>query len=306
MPKSQLSSSIDLSENYISKLNEQDKNLLEEMVRDIRPASKAYEDSWGYIIQATRYNGFKLWDFDSKTLIFFSRKPEDEKTLVVPNFFAKPDSLIKVFPKVIALKHCNKIVLKNIDSRNVERFLRLGFRQYAQNENWDKFTKYDDQTYPQPIVNITQAIKMMGNKYRNLRNQVRRNGIYQLRSFNDSDLQEVLTILKRKEKGKYFDSHVMYPTADLEKFVVTFNNVIEGFIAVSSISSATFALNASIILSKHRGVGVWASYQVFLKKKLEGFKYVNLGGSENPGTYTFKEWNYKPSTYLNRTHLVYE
>src|SRR6266700_6963841 len=77
----------------LSKICLTDKELLQKEIIRIRPESKNYEDSWGYIIQATRYGGFKWYDSHTHSLIFFGRKSQNDPTLVIPSALAEPEYL---------------------------------------------------------------------------------------------------------------------------------------------------------------------------------------------------------------------
>src|SRR5258708_36746953 len=83
-----------------SKIVPADRELLYNAVIKFRPNSKNYEDSWGYVIQATRYHGFKVYDPKTGSLIFFGNKAPHDKTLVVPTFCAKPEYLHQVVRRI--------------------------------------------------------------------------------------------------------------------------------------------------------------------------------------------------------------
>src|SRR5882757_2113380 len=85
---------------YLSEIVKADKKLFYQILQQKRPNTKNYEDSWGYIIQATRYGGFKWYDAHSGSLIFFGRKSETDHTLVVPSVFAEPDYLAYVITRI--------------------------------------------------------------------------------------------------------------------------------------------------------------------------------------------------------------
>ena len=53
-------------------------------------------------------------------------------------------------------------------------------------------------------------------------------------------------------------------------------------------------------------IGIWAMYQTLVKKYLEGFQIVSLGGSETENTFKFKLEKFPPVELLYKTHLVYD
>src|SRR5215469_14134963 len=107
-----------------------DKKLLEKTVRQFRPNSKNYEDSWGYVIQATRYGGFKWHDDKTGSLIFFGRKSESDSTLVIPTFFAEPGYLAFAIDKVETALQTFHTIVKNINAGETGAYTRHGFRRY--------------------------------------------------------------------------------------------------------------------------------------------------------------------------------
>ncbi len=303
---------------YVSTITPKDKKLLKKSVQLFRPNSIRYEDSWGYIIQATRYGGFKWYDPKTGSLIFFGRKSFDDETLIVPNFFAEPDYLIKVVNKLQDILQVSKTILKNINPNEISQFIPYGFREYAINERWNTQYKFDDQTYPQVILDLKKVIPAKGRMFHPLRKALHKNPNVAIRKYKVSDKKAVLEIFAlndgnklsapEKESGMFFASHVMYPAADIDKYVITDNktNKILGFTATSDISPKAVSLVASLLKPNTGSMGVWAMYQTLVKKYLEGFQIVSLGGSETENTFKFKLEKFHPVELLYKTHLIYE
>lgn len=120
---------------YISEISAADKVLLNNAVQQVRPESKYYEDSWGYIIQATRYGQCKWYDPITDSLIFFGRKTTSPE-LVVSVFFASPEYLKSVLKKLLQALNIHQAILKNANPENISDFLPYGFRQYRAEECW--------------------------------------------------------------------------------------------------------------------------------------------------------------------------
>ncbi len=301
----------------VSQIIPADKKLLQETIQRIRPDSKNYEDSWGYIIQATRYNGFKWYDSQTGSLIFFGRKSDTDPTLVVPLFFAEPEYLRDVVDKVQGVLKAPQTTLKNVNPGDVEKFLPYGFRPYKENEGWCAEARFDDQTYPQLIIDLKKITEAKGRKYHKLRKALNKKPHVVCRKYRETDKDDVLEIFALKDgntkdtpekaKGMYFASHVMYPTADVNKFVFTdgITGEIIGFIATSDISSRTTAFIASLFRPDAIKVRTWCTYQIFVKKYHEGFELATLGGCETGNTYHFKRRTLQPVEELEKTHLVY-
>lgn len=309
-------SSSSLFQSFLSEINPHDNLVLENTIKKLRPNSQNYEDSWGYVIQATRYGGFKWHDTRSGELIFFGRKSEKDSTLVVPIFFATPAYLNTVINTIQHRMNTFHTILKNVNPVDIEAFLPYGFRIYKKNEGWDNLARFDDQTYPQLLIALKQLQEAKGPKYENLRAALRKPTGITFRKYINNDKKDVLKIFSLKDKAyskkneqsnnPYLTSHAMYPTAKVDKFVTVNNNTNEiiGFTAASDISSTTTALVASGF--KEKKVSIWSIYQTLMKKYQEGFLYATLGGCESEPTYKFKREKFRPIKEIEKTHLVYD
>jgi hypothetical protein len=294
-----------------------DKALLQKMVAYFRPNSKNYEDSWGYVIQATRYGGVKLYDSAAKSLIFFGRKSPADPSLVIPLFFAESSYLALTARRVQRSLNAPQIILKNIDPKGIPAFLPYGFREYQAGESWSADARFDDQTYPQQIVNLEQLDHPKGWKYHQLKRVLNKKPPVTLRPYQETDKEAVLEVFALKdgntkttpgkENGMYYASHAIYPDAAIDKFVVTdvTTNKIIGFTAMSDISARNTALVASIFTPEIKIASVWAIHQTLLIKYRAGFQFANLGGCEYEPSYTFKREKFRPIEELEKTHLIY-
>lgn len=303
----------------IKKISIADKYLLRKAVLKWRPCSKNYEDSWGYIIQATRHDGFRLYDPETNSLIFFGRKNPTDPTLVFPTFFARPAYVRQAINTIQKQIPAPQVILKNISHSEITQFTPFGFRQYHEDERWGTFARFDDQTFPQQIAELTKLIKQEGREYYLLRKMLRKKPSVYIREYRNSDKQDVLRVfvardanekrtLSEQQKGMYFESHVMYPDSNLKKFVVVseLNNEILGFTAYSTVTSETAAFVAFLFKPNLSVVNCWGIYQTILRMHKNKFRYVNFGGNETEGSYEFVRRTFRPFEKLSKTHLIYD
>lgn len=302
----------------ISRITPADKKLLLKAVLLFRPGSKNYEDSWGYIIQSTRYGGFKWFDEKTGSLIFFGRKAKEDPTLVVPTFFAEPGYLAFAIDKVeLALQTFHTIV-KNINAGETGAYTRHGFRRYQKYERWCDEARFDDQTYPQLVLDLKKTLEAKGVRFQNLRTMLNKKPNVFLRKYSEKDKNKVLTLLALKDgnslngpkklKGMYYVSHAMYPEAPIEKFVIINKDTKQllGFTATSDISSSNTALVASIFKPGIKIESIWGIYNTLQIKLQQGFARINLGGNETKGPYNFMKEKFRPVKELRKTHLVFD
>ena len=292
---------------FIDTITPADKAILQQAVSRWRPNLKNYEDSWGYIIQATRNMGGRWYNPATQTLVFFCRKPHDDNTLVIPNFFAEPEHLKSIIEELQSNFNVSQTVLKNINPQDIEKFIPYGFRQYYDNEQWDDFARFDDQTYPQLVIDLKALAEKKGQGYRHLRRYLRKTTFASIRNYKDKDRDDVLSIF-RKKGGMYYESHKMYPDADIDKFVIIDKRTesILGFTAALDLSSTATTLVASLFLPHIRFESSLGTYSTLLTKYKQGFMFANIGGFETKGTYRFYRGSFRPVEEVQKTHLVYE
>lgn len=301
-----------------STIVQDDKVLIQEAVRRWRPDSKNYEDSWGYVLQSTRYDGFKWYDPDNGSLILFGRKTKNDPTLVVTNFFATYSYLAHVIKIVQDAYQAPQTILKNVNSKDVSSLVPHGFRPYKKSEFWNKNYRFDDQTYPQLIVELQNINELKGREYRLIRKTLRKDLQTHIRPYRDSDKDEVLAIfsaidgttdksLLEQAKGTYYESHAMFPSADLDKFVIVTNttDAIIGFNTFSAITTETTASVACLFKPGAGVISVWGLYQSLMAMYQKGFQRVNFGGSETEGSYNFIREKFRPKEEIEKTHLVF-
>jgi hypothetical protein len=301
----------------LSKITPSDKKLLLQAVLQFRPGSKNYEDSWGYVIQATRYGGFKWYDAKTGFLIFFGKKSGSDSTLVVPTFFAEPEYLAFIISKVEVALKAEHTIVKNVNAGETGSFTRYGFRRYKKNESWCAEARFDDQTFPQVVIDLKKTIEAKGTRYQNLRTTLNKKPNMVIRKFHETDHDAVLELFALKDgnskdsseklKGMYYASHAMYPKAALKKFVIIDKetNELIGFTTTSDISSANTALVAAIFRPGVKIASTWGIYNTLQIKLQEGFVRINLGGNETKGPYNFMREKFRPVKELKKTHLVY-
>jgi hypothetical protein len=302
----------------ISPITSKDKELLMQTLQKARSESMNYEDSWGYVIQAARYNGFKWYDEETNSLIFFGKKTRTDKSLVVPTFIAEPQYLCDVVGVVQKALKSPRIILKNVTVEDVDKYKSCHFREYKEHENWNDFAKYDDQTFPQSIVDLKKVVELQGKGYHHLRKTLRKDPEAVFRKYRESDLESVLEVFAIRDgktlkspgldKGMYYASHVMYPYADMEKYVIIDKKTekVLGFTATSAITSKTAAFVTLLFLPEVKVGSVWGIHQTLIATYKLGYETINFGGSESLGTDVFVKRNFQPVAQIKKTHLIYD
>lgn len=284
-----------------------DEKLFRRFVDRYRPSDNLhFEDSWAYTLQATRNWPRKLTDGDS--LFLFSKKVDG--TLVIPNYFSPNKKLIDL---VKGLRQ--NVILKNVDLRDVERLRERGFSVYSESEHWSAEFPYDDQTFPQQILDIDKLMSLKGKNYAVLRRDLhysRRNtGNLTMRKYEPRIDKEKVVILAKLQEERNFgtlDAHRLFfdisTSSSLLSLVFEINGEIVGFTLIDRISNTCIAYNALIYDTKVPQLASRLTYESARVAYERGYTFFNLQGSETANLDRWKR-KFNPAKAIHKTHLIY-
>ncbi len=103
-------------------------------------------------------------------LLILGAKP-DYSVIVIPNYFALHETLMYAVQRLHQRTNL-PVVLKNVDPRDFWNLCDLGFRPYEKEERWCESARFDDQTFPQRIIDIEHLITARGSGYQKLRQRL--------------------------------------------------------------------------------------------------------------------------------------
>ncbi len=330
----------------LSPLTAEDESLFRKFVKKYRAEDNCdFKDSWAYILQATRNNPQKFARDDALFLL-----AQIDDGFVIPNYFVSHENVLLDF--VLNLK--KRVILKNVAVADIEKLCSLGFRKYKDNETWFSFNKplsgyyrqvykplsdyfeqlpFDDQSYPQRIVNISDLLLLKGSDYALLRKNLKAiakenyDGStlnmqnLSVRGYNPViDKKAVLFLSEDSEIAppgftesieRYLD---LSSSPDFHAFVfcyphkyrVQYQSDIIGYVAFDSISSVCCAYNAMVHFSD--AYPYLSSLLTFETAKIAqhlGFEFMNLQGSQ---TVSLDRWKIKFGFFqsIEKTHLVFD
>ncbi len=273
-----------------------------------------FEYCTGYIKQATRYNLTSLTSEDS--LIFAGTKNENldsSPVIVVAIGKDRAEQIIK-YAKHLAESHQQDVIIKNVGLGLEEKLKEVGFEDYSFDEAWLDESKYDDNTFPQQVVNVQDCLSLQGSKYRRLRSELRRfDKRYGLdvRKSTGNNFRRILNqwaeqMAERIEVNEdyYLDSNQML---DLELAYDIFdnktNNLI-GYLSFSEISEKCLGFNSLMNDYNYKN-----SYRRFMFEAVRiardlGYPFLNLQGSEDYGQHKSKRV-FQAEIEIPKKHLVY-
>ncbi len=293
----------------VSPLISNDEPLFRAFVSSFRgPDNLRFEDSWAYIVQATRVCPLKY--FSDDVLVLLTLK-QDHSALVIPNYFVRDLNVLCEVVDFLSVWVHLPIILKNVGLEDAPRLLDIGFENYSAAERWDSESKYDDQTFPQSVFEIEPTMSMRGRRFADLRRDAKRFVSINSRSYERQiDFNAVEKILRDKCTllGSNFyaaDSCFlkMDPNIDIHSCVYLFEGRIIGFSLTDRISCSCFALNAVI---RDYGLPVLfttITLEAAKDARSQGARYLNLQGAETEGLHLWAK-KFCPSTFIHKTHLI--
>lgn len=294
-----------------------------ELQRSVSKDVFDFEYCPGYIIQATR--NFPLVVYLDGNIFFITRKIGDNKSnyvVVAGGGFGKSRALL-VLCRYLYKKSKQPIIIKNVDEVWEKELKALaGFRDYGQGENWNQYARYDDQTFPQIIINNKKLLDLKGKDYSNLREKLswfdKRFNLEVIPYQNEhqtifdelldrwaSDMERMHQVPKKD----LIESHLMYrELKDYYYQYLVFEKATKkwvGYISLSPISENVCGFNALLNDFSYEEMYKKMMYKAIEIASRLGFAYTNLQGSETEKQFQVKAW-FVPDRLINKKHLVFE
>jgi|GEM_PF-3725100 len=274
----------------------------------------------GYILQATR-NGFGSKEF-GEGLVIFTKKRVGENYVIMA--YAGKDRGKGVFKtaKVLFGESGKPVIIKNVGEGIENELLSLGCRHYRVKEWWDTQSKYDDNTFPEQILNCQEYIDLEGPKYQSLREEKARfekSYEMEIRKWDNCEpdkIKDILGLWINKmslrngwEKDELLASHEPFcnSRSDLIHYGVydSKNDNIIGFLVFSEISAKCLGFNVLVNNFDYRN-----SYRILMIEAAKisnqlGYKYLNIQGSEDTNQFLSKK-RLKAEIEICKEHLIYD
>ncbi len=274
----------------------------------------------GYILQATR-NYFDSRKFSDGIVIFTKKRGVNNFVIVAcagnnraKNIFAVVKELFENSGK--------PVFIKNIGKGLEAELLKLGCRHYRVDEWWDNQSKYDDNSFPEQVLNTKQLTEVDGPSFQSLREErTRFNREYQIeaRRWEACNHEAVENILKKWidnmhrrndwNKEELRASHEMFCNSrnDLIHYGVydSKNNNLIGFLVFSEISSKCLGYNVLVNDFEYRNL-----YRILMLEGARianflGYEYLNVQGSEDTNQYLSKR-RLKAEFEIPKEHLIFD
>ena len=274
----------------------------------------------GYILQATR-NYFDSRKF-SDGIVIFTKKLYGDNFVVVTSAGTNRAENIYTVAKELFENSSKHVVIKNVGKELESRLLKLGCRHYRVDEWWDDQSKYDDNSFPEQILNAKQSTSLDGPNYKSLREECARfNRGYQIevKRWNICNPEMTKELLKKWvdnmhirndwDKNELHASHEMFCNSreDLIHFGVydSKNDKLIGFMVFSEVSSKCLGYNVLVSDFEYKNL-----YRVLMLEGAKianslGYQYLNVQGSEDTNQYLSKR-RLQSEFEIPKEHLIFD
>ncbi|MEA1938858.1 MAG: Lrp/AsnC family transcriptional regulator [Pseudomonadota bacterium] len=277
----------------------------------------------GYIHQACRNGAYAV--ADDVSVAFVTRKSQDRDAPFVVVTWAGHDMtrFLTDVGKILHARSSKPVIFKNAGPEMERKLLAAGgFRPYREDECWDEKARFDDQTFPQLLLDNRKTIEMHGGDFIHMRKKMNwfdGKYSYLVEPYAKEHVAEAERLLQVWAKDMAerhgmdardaIASHAMYtfPSDEYFQYMVYEQKRRQyiGYICMSLISESVCGFNASImdfsipeLYRKMILIGVELSSRL-------GFAKTNLQGAETKDQFKVKSW-FRPERLIRKTHLVYD
>lgn len=284
-----------------------------------------YGNSWHYHRQAARNGWYKY--YDGETLITMTTRGKGKYPYVLVRPMGK-DAIEKTYilAKTLGERTGEKVIVKKIDEKQKHEFLRMGFEDYRDGDGWHQDYRYDDDTFPESVIDLVAMVAKTSREYRNLRrhlNQFERDHTCKIVRYDPKmHFADVSQLLKtwasefvrrhpEETEDSLIESHMPYlhdiPRGERGRDYFAFLFYIDerpvAFSFAAKISRTTVGLFANVCDNSFPGLADAVVYRTFEKAQAAGFRFANFGGCESETLHTFRS-RFKPSMRHKCSHVV--
>jgi hypothetical protein len=187
--------------------------------------------------------------------------------------------------------------------------LTHSFDTYGEDESWDAEIRYDDQTFPQQVIDLARVCEKRGRKYNALRNELNSGPTVSFLHYSaEKHAGLVRKLFAQQQIEGYYDAHAMYlnleTTEDRWSFVFFVDDTLVGFSVLDRISPVCVAYNALACDISMRFLATSITHEICVFSYEQGFEFLNMQGSETAGLDRWKR-KFVPSKSIKRVHMLY-
>lgn len=289
------------------------------IVNEFHSADLDFELSSGAIIQSTRLGFF--CHCDNNGMVIWTNKKETNNKVIVSSVGENRDELTRRVADSLFRETGVPVIVKNVSNDRARHLKEMGFREYQKDEAWDRYSRYDDNSFPQVILDVGQLAEVQGPTYRSLREELNRVGrkySLEIAAFDAAHKDELSSLLRSwlksmvernaldKREAEEATSIFLQERDDLLGYeAYTHAGVLVGWLVFSEITPQCLGYNVLV-----NDFGLFGSYRRLMFEGARiarslGYTYLNVQGSEDEAQYLSKK-RLVPVLEIPKTHLVYD
>ncbi len=310
---------------HVSPITNEDHTLFDQFIGE---NTLDFSNSWLYTKQATAFGGNKY--HYNKTLIAFTvYRPHTLPWAFVQYLGKNAMRQAFVLGQKLMKDFNTPIIFKNLTEKQYSELVSYGCQDYRPGDGWNAFYRYDDDTFPETIVETDRLCSLQGRSYHSIRSRIRqfyKNNIrveqYTPSHYSDTllILEKWLTMIKyRYEKYLENDPIILHSASIHRNFIeyitknqdshciaqlIYIDDVPISFAIGYKISNSTLGVYTTVTATdKIKGLSEATTYELVKSALQKKYKYVNLGGSEFKSLLNFKK-KFNPSIAIQKRHAI--
>jgi hypothetical protein len=255
-------------------------------------------------------------------MVIFTKKRETNDPVIITCVGKDREQKIVEVAKELLGSRKKPVIIKNVGKDLEEGLLDLGCRHYRVDEWWDDSSKYDDQSFPQQVLNTAMLTNLEGSIFQSLReeyNHFHREYAIDIQRWKTCNLEEVEELLQKWidnmhlrndwNKEELRASHELFikEREDFFHFGVydKQNKKLIGFLVFSEISKKCLGFNVLVNDFTYKNL-----YRVLMLEAAKialslGYPYLNIQGSEDSNQYLSKR-RLKAEFEIHKEHLIFD
>lgn len=290
------------------------------------PDTLDFQYSPGYLAQATR-NGRNNYVSSDGAVIYTHLNPDPSSQYVIVASAGKDrDKAIAKAARILAKSSGQDVIVKNVGLES--RLSEPGFEDYREDESWDEYSKYDDNTFPQQVID-TYSYSLEGSQFAKLREQIGRfdrdhlvmdiliggHPNPRVEMAGTGYFKSLLRIWAQQmaeRKGldadEFIRTNEMFGPENRKFLHYSFSDLDSnkpfGALTFSEISQHCLGLNAVINDFSFNNSSRYLTHRAILLAKDLGYRHLNLQGSEDENQHRSKR-KFRAPIEIPKKHLVF-
>ncbi|MBI4361018.1 DUF2156 domain-containing protein [Candidatus Micrarchaeota archaeon] len=290
-----------------------------------------YSDSWSYVMQSTFFGGY-IHQENESAVLYTTRYPNQTPYVITKWLGPKGLGRVPELAETLERKSGKPVIVKNLSENEFSFLERHNFRSYAPNEGWHSDYRYDEDTFPQTIVDLDALVTLKGPALKRLRHATthfrkRKNAV--ALPYHPSMYEDAVRVLSGWERhfSNRFDEKIrrdplllhsvdlhhrymesLYTRCDEKNvfsYVFYLDGKPEGFSLAERTGKQSVGLYCNISTNRFPGFSETIVLETLRRAHAQGMNAANLGGSEFESLHQFKQ-KFGPSRYIQKTHAVFD